>query len=39
MRSQMVTAQLEPDVIDAELRAFADQVFGAIHEMGYDRRA
>ncbi|MHA6686890.1 DUF6074 family protein [Mesorhizobium sp. A556] len=39
MRSQMVTAQLDPDVIDAELLAFADQVIGTIHEMGCDRRA
>lgn len=39
MRSQTTTAHLEPEVIDAELRAFTDQVFGAIHAMGYDRRA
>jgi len=39
MRSQMTAAQIAPDVIEAELQAFADQVFGKIHEMGYDRRA
>jgi hypothetical protein len=39
MRSQVITAQLEPDVVDAELRTFADRVFSAIHKMGHDRRA
>jgi hypothetical protein len=39
MRSQMTTAQLEPEVIDAELRVFADEVSAEIHAMGYDRRA
>jgi hypothetical protein len=39
MRSQMTTAQLDAEVIDAELRAFADEVSAEIHAMGYDRRA
>ena len=39
MRSQMVAAQLEPEVIEAGLKAFADRVFGTMYEMGCDRRA
>ncbi|MGI6854372.1 DUF6074 family protein [Mesorhizobium sp. 1B3] len=34
MRSQMVAASLAEEVIEAELRAFADQVFGRIFLYG-----